>query len=105
MCSRASSVEQKKIFRAKNLPLDYMDKFVDVRRFISGGGSPLQEVGVLVRDSADRLILEVGKLAGFFLPKEVLSEVFRGKFTDALRVLFRPEETRLPRLAVLAGGA
>jgi hypothetical protein len=27
--------------------------------------------------------------AGFFLPKEVLSEVFRGKFTDGLRCLFR----------------
>jgi len=29
------------------------------------------------------------KRAGFFLPKEVLSEVFRGKFTDALKGLFR----------------
>ena len=29
------------------------------------------------------------KCAGFFLPKEVLSEVFRGKFTDGLRDLFR----------------
>jgi hypothetical protein len=27
--------------------------------------------------------------AGFFLPREVLSEVFRGKFTDGLRCLFR----------------
>ena len=32
------------------------------------------------------------KRAGFFLPKEVLSEVFRGKFTDALRVLFRRKQ-------------
>ncbi|MGE5736286.1 MAG: transposase, partial [Acidobacteriota bacterium] len=29
------------------------------------------------------------KSAGFFLPKEVLSEVFRGKFTEALKGLFR----------------
>jgi hypothetical protein len=29
------------------------------------------------------------KGAGFFLPKDVLSVVFRGKFTDALRGLFR----------------
>ena len=29
------------------------------------------------------------KSAGFFLPKEVLSEVFRGKFCDGLKVLFR----------------
>jgi hypothetical protein len=29
------------------------------------------------------------KRAGFFLPIEVLSEVFRGKFTDALKSLFR----------------
>jgi hypothetical protein len=27
--------------------------------------------------------------AGFFLPKQVLSEVFRGKFTDGLKCLFR----------------
>jgi putative transposase len=29
------------------------------------------------------------KCAGFFLPKTVLSEVFRGKFTEALKGLFR----------------
>ncbi len=29
------------------------------------------------------------RCAGFFLPKQVLSEVFRGKFTDGLRCLFR----------------
>jgi hypothetical protein len=29
------------------------------------------------------------KRAGFFLPKGVLSEVFRGKFTDAFKGLFR----------------
>jgi putative transposase/transposase-like zinc-binding protein len=29
------------------------------------------------------------KCAGFFLPKAVLSDVFRGKFTDALKSLFR----------------
>ena len=29
------------------------------------------------------------KCAGFFLPKEVLSVVFRGKFTDGLKCLFR----------------
>ena len=32
------------------------------------------------------------KCAGFFLPKAVLSEVFRGKFTDALRGLFRQKK-------------
>ena len=32
------------------------------------------------------------KRAGFFLPKEVLSEVFRGKFTDALKSLFRQKK-------------
>jgi len=30
--------------------------------------------------------------AGFFLPKEVLSEVFRGKFIDGLRCLFRSKK-------------
>jgi hypothetical protein len=29
------------------------------------------------------------RCAGFFLPKQVLSEVFRGKFTDGLKCLFR----------------
>jgi hypothetical protein len=29
---------------------------------------------------------------GFFLPKDVLSEVFRGKFTDALKNLFRQQK-------------
>ena len=29
------------------------------------------------------------RCAGFFLPKQVLSEVFRGKFTDGLQCLFR----------------
>jgi hypothetical protein len=32
------------------------------------------------------------KRAGFFLPKQVLSEVFRGKFTDALKGLFRQKK-------------
>jgi hypothetical protein len=32
------------------------------------------------------------KRAGFFLPTEVLSKVFRGKFTDALKGLFRREQ-------------
>jgi hypothetical protein len=32
------------------------------------------------------------KNAGFFLPKDVLSEVFRGKFTDALKGLFRRKQ-------------
>jgi putative transposase/transposase-like zinc-binding protein len=32
------------------------------------------------------------KCAGFFLPKDVLSEVFRGKFHDGLKSLFRRKE-------------
>jgi hypothetical protein len=35
------------------------------------------------------------KCAGFFLPKEVLSVVFRGKFTDGLRDLFRRQKLAL----------
>ena len=45
------------------------------------------------------------KRAGFFLPKEVLSEVFRGEIHRRLKSSFPPEETLLPRLAGLAGGA
>jgi len=33
--------------------------------------------------------------AGFFLPKVVLSEVFRGKFTDGLKQLFRQQKLEL----------
>jgi len=32
------------------------------------------------------------KCRGFFLPKDVLSEVFRGKFTDGLKGLFRRKQ-------------
>jgi hypothetical protein len=32
------------------------------------------------------------KCAGFFLPKEVLSQVFRGKFTNGLKALFRQKK-------------
>ena len=39
--------------------------------------------------SPDRTRWVRPKCAGFFLPKQVLSEVFRGKFTDGLRDLFR----------------
>jgi hypothetical protein len=39
--------------------------------------------------SPDRTRWMRPKCAGFFLPKQVLSEVFRGKFTDGLRDLFR----------------
>jgi hypothetical protein len=45
------------------------------------------------------------KSAGFFLPTEVLSEVFRGKFTEALKRPFPPEEARLSRIIGVAGGA
>jgi len=39
--------------------------------------------------SPDRTRWVRPKCAGFFLPKQVLSEVLRGKFTDGLRDLFR----------------
>jgi hypothetical protein len=35
--------------------------------------------------------------AGFFLPKQVLSEVFRGKFTEGLRCLFRRKKLAFHR--------
>lgn len=40
--------------------------------------------------------------AGFFLPKYVLSEVFRGKFTQALKRPFPSEEARLSRILGVA---
>ncbi len=45
------------------------------------------------------------KCAGFFLPKTVLSEVFRGKFTTALRGLFRQKKLSIPRIAGISAGA
>jgi hypothetical protein len=59
---QTSGVQQQEILGAKNLPLDYMDKFVEVQGFICGVGTP-KEVGVPVRDSSGRLNLEVGKLS------------------------------------------
>ena len=38
-----------------------MNKFVEVQGLIPEGSATLQGTGVLVRDSADRLILEIGK--------------------------------------------
>ena len=43
---QTSSVQQQEILGAKNLPLDYVDKFVEVRGFICGVGTP-KEVGVV----------------------------------------------------------
>ena len=45
------------------------------------------------------------KCAGFFLPKDVLSEVFRGKFTEALKRPVPTEGTRPSRILDVAGGA
>jgi hypothetical protein len=45
------------------------------------------------------------KSAGFFLPTGVLSVVFRGKFTAALKRPFPPEEARLSRIIGMAGGS
>ena len=45
------------------------------------------------------------KSAGFFLPKTVLATVFRGKFHDGLKSLFRQKKTGLPGIACVAGGA
>ena len=42
------------------------------------------------------------KSAGFFLPKEVLSVVFRGKFCNAFERPLPPKETRVPRLVGVA---
>jgi hypothetical protein len=58
---QTGGVQQQEILGAKNLPLDYVDKFVEVQRFIFGVGTP-KEVGIPVRDSSGRLTLEVGKL-------------------------------------------
>src|ERR1035437_6473006 len=54
-------VQPKELLGAKNLPLDYVDKFVEVQGFICGDGTP-KEVDVPVRDSSGRLTLEIGKL-------------------------------------------
>ena len=43
------------------------------------------------------------KSAGFFLPTGVLSAVFRGKFTEALKRPFPPEEAELSRIIGMAG--
>src|ERR1039457_5265271 len=59
---QTSGVQQQEILGAKDLPLDYMDEFVEVHGFICGDGTP-KEVGVQVRDSSGRLTLEVGKLS------------------------------------------
>ena len=45
------------------------------------------------------------KSAGFFLPQEVLSVVFRGKFTEALKRPFPPQGARISRILGVAGGA
>jgi hypothetical protein len=45
------------------------------------------------------------KCASFFLPKDVLSEVFRGKFTEALKRPVPPEEAGISRVLGVAGGA
>src|ERR1035438_4872105 len=58
---QSSGVEQQEILRPQNLPLDNVDEFVEVQGLI-GGGSTLEEVGVQVRDAADWLTPEVGKL-------------------------------------------
>ena len=57
---QTSGIHQQEILGAKNLPLDYVDKFVEVQGFIGGVGTP-KEVGVPVRDSSGRLTLEIGK--------------------------------------------
>jgi hypothetical protein len=44
---QTSGVEQQEILGAKHLPLDYVDKFVEVHGFIFGVGTP-KEVGVPV---------------------------------------------------------
>ena len=44
---QTSGVQQQEIPGAKNLPLDYVDKFVEVQGFICGDGTP-KEVGVPV---------------------------------------------------------
>src|ERR1035437_225206 len=44
---QTGGVQQQKILGAKNLPLDYVDKFVEVQGFICGNGTP-KEVGVPV---------------------------------------------------------
>src|ERR1022692_2025591 len=58
---QTSGVQQQEILGAKNLPLDYVDKFVEVQGLICGVGTS-KEVGVPVRDSSGRLTLEIGKL-------------------------------------------
>src|ERR1035438_6923158 len=58
---QTSSVWQQEVLGPKNLPLDYVDQFVEVQGFISGVGTP-KEVGVPVRDSSRRSTLEIGKL-------------------------------------------
>src|ERR1019366_1024670 len=58
---QTSGVQQQEVLGAENLPLDYVNQFVEVQGFIFGVGTP-KEVGVPVRDSSGRLTLEVGKL-------------------------------------------
>src|ERR1035437_3965991 len=58
---QTSGVQQQEILGAKNLPLDYVNEFVEVQGFICCVGTP-KEVGIPVRDSSGRLTLEVGKL-------------------------------------------
>src|SRR5664279_25405 len=58
---QTSGVQQQEILGAKNLPLDYVNEFVEVQGFICCVGTP-KEVGIPVRDSSGRLTLEIGKL-------------------------------------------
>ena len=44
---QTSGVQQQEILGPKNVPLDYVDKFVEVQGFIGGNGTPT-EVGVPV---------------------------------------------------------
>jgi len=56
---QTSGVQQQEIFRAKNLPLNYVDKFMEVQRFVGGDRTP-KEVCVHVRDAAYPALLPEG---------------------------------------------
>src|SRR5450759_751251 len=85
---QTSGVQQQEILRAKNLPLDYVDKFVEVQGFICGDGTP-KEVGIPVRDSSDRLILEVGKLSKPKRRKRWHGQTVGGDDTGGIQESFR----------------
>ena len=44
---QTSGVQQQEVLRAKYLPLDYVDKFVEVQGFISSDGTPSKSASVL----------------------------------------------------------